>query len=59
MSAENESTLALMKSLGQQDFWGTLTVKFQHGQVVHITKEESIQPQPKNRRVYEDQFQRS
>jgi hypothetical protein len=59
MSAANENTLALMKSLGQQDFWGTLTLKFQHGQVVHITKEESIQPEPKNRRVYGDQLQRS
>jgi hypothetical protein len=59
MSAANENTLALMKSLGQQDFWGTLTVKFQHGQVVHITKEESIQPEPNNRRIYEDKLQRS
>jgi hypothetical protein len=59
MSAANENTLALMKSLGEQDFWGTLTVRFQHGQVVHISKEESIQPAPSTRSQYETNNQRS
>ena len=45
----NQTVLSLIDSLGHASFWGSLTLKFQHGQVIHITKEESIQPEPNNR----------
>jgi hypothetical protein len=53
MSRPNESAIALMTGLAEQSFWGVLTLKFQRGQIVHITKEESIQPnqyEPDHRR---------
>lgn len=50
MSTANQRAIALLQQLGDADFWGNLTFRLQHGQVVHITKEESIQPEPNNRR---------
>ena len=44
MSNPNENALDLVRTLVEQSFWGVLSLKFQHGEVVHITKEESIQP---------------
>lgn len=55
MTRPNHNALALVESLGSSEFWGNLTLRFQRGQVVHITKEESIQPTPDNRRSY-DQY---
>ena len=49
----NQHALAILEELGNKGFWGNLTFRLQHGQVVHITKEESIQPVPNNRRTYE------
>ena len=43
MSSANDTAVSLMKMLTEQQFWGVLTLKFQHGEIVHITKEESIQ----------------
>lgn len=54
MSTASESTLALVRALAEQGFWGVLSLKFQHGEVIHITKEESLQPnqlEPKYRRT--------
>jgi hypothetical protein len=45
--AANQSLSDLLESLGSSDFWGSLILRFQHGEVVHITKEESIQPVPR------------
>jgi hypothetical protein len=50
LTAANQNALALVESLAGTEFWGTLSLKFQHGQVIHITKEESIQPAPNHRR---------
>lgn len=58
MSTANQNVLALIRTLADQGFWGNLTLKFQHGQIVHITKEESIQPEPNNRSINEHQSQR-
>jgi hypothetical protein len=53
MTAANQTLTALLENLRSAEFWGTLTIKFQHGQAVHITKEESIPTVPNNRRSYE------
>lgn len=49
MTTATRQTIDLVESLSGADFWGILTLKFQRGQVIHITKEESIQPVPNNR----------
>ena len=53
MTAATQNTLDLIQRLTGSAFWGTLTLKFQHGQIIHITKEESIQPQPEHRKSYD------
>jgi hypothetical protein len=53
MTSAIDTAVDLVRSLAEQGFWGNLGLRFQHGQVVHITKEESIQPEPKNRRSYD------
>jgi hypothetical protein len=50
MTGANETAISLLNALAAQNFWGELTLKIQRGQVVHITKQESIQPVPNNRR---------
>ena len=50
---ENAVALDLLRSLAEQGFWGNLNLRFQHGQVIHITKEESIQPVPNHRRSHD------
>jgi hypothetical protein len=54
MSGPNHSVLALITGLAEQSIWGALTLKFRRGQIVHITKEESTQPVPNNRRNHSD-----
>lgn len=34
--------VAFLRSLATAGFWGTLTIKFQHGDVIHVVREESI-----------------
>ncbi len=41
-STTTEATIKFLRDLATRDFWGTLTIKLQHGDVVHITREESI-----------------
>ena len=53
MTSPNQSVLDLMRTLAEQQFWGNLSLKFQRGEVIHITKEESIQPVPNNRRSHD------
>jgi hypothetical protein len=55
-ASANENAIAFLRRLAQEGFWGTVTMKYQHGQVIHLTKEESIQPnqlEPENRRKHE------
>lgn len=57
MSSTPDKAITYITSLVNQNFWGTLTLKFQRGEVVHITKEESIQPNqliPEHRRNNSD-----
>ena len=34
--------IEIIKGLTSQCFYGKLTIRFEHGKVVHLTKEESI-----------------
>lgn len=37
-----DAALAFLRDLAAKRFWGNVTVKFQSGSVIHLTKEESI-----------------
>jgi hypothetical protein len=41
-SGTTEAAIKFLRDLGAQGFWGVLTFKLQRGDVVHITREESI-----------------
>lgn len=41
----NTSLADYIRALTDQGFWGTLTLKFQSGQVIHVVKEESLKPE--------------
>ena len=40
----NETTLHYLRELAARKFWGSVTLKFEAGRVVHIKKEESVKP---------------
>ena len=41
---KNEATARYLHELGATEFWGSVTLKFEAGRVVHIRKEESVKP---------------
>jgi hypothetical protein len=44
MTAANQTAIDYLKSLAQQGFWGAITLKYEHGEIVHIRKEENLKP---------------
>jgi len=49
---------AYLDQLSASHFWGTITLKFQRGEIIHVTREESIRPAkliPEHRSVDENQ----
>ena len=40
---QNDLTNTLIERLRREGFWGNLVLRFQRGEVVHITQEQSIQ----------------
>lgn len=44
MSTANQIAIDYLRSLGEQGFWGFLTLKFEHGEVVHLRREENLKP---------------
>jgi len=45
MNDPNKATSDYINSLGLKHFWGSLTLKFEAGQVVHLKKEENLKPE--------------
>ncbi len=41
-TSATEATIKFLQELSNRGFWGTITIKLQHGDVVHVTREESI-----------------
>jgi hypothetical protein len=41
MTAANQSAIDYLKSLAEQGFWGFLTLKFEHGGVVHFAEKKT------------------
>jgi len=44
MNTANPTTFDYLQSLAEQRFWGFLTLKFEHGEVVHLRREENLKP---------------
>lgn len=42
LSTPTEAAIDFLRDLASKGFWGILTIKFQHGDIVHINREESI-----------------
>jgi hypothetical protein len=43
-SSTNESTLEYLKLLARDQFWGSATLKFEAGRIVHIKLEQNLKP---------------
>jgi hypothetical protein len=55
MSAATISALDYLTNLASQNFWGTVTLKFENGEIVHVRQEENLKPSElsgKPRRTY-------
>jgi len=44
MSMANSTALDYLGNLASQSFWGTVTLKFEHGEIVHVRQEENLKP---------------
>jgi hypothetical protein len=40
----NAGTFDYLRRLGESGFWGSITLKFENGLVVHLKKEENLKP---------------
>ncbi len=40
----NEATINYLRRLRDEQFWGTLALKFEGGRVVHLRREENLKP---------------
>lgn len=55
MSATTIGALDYLRDLASQKFWGTVTLKFEQGEIVHVKQEENLKPSElsgKPRRTY-------
>jgi len=56
MNAGSQTAFDYLRGLTEQGFWGFLTLKFEHGEVVHLRREENLKPNElpgRNRKDYE------
>ena len=44
MTPINQTAIDYLRTLADQGFWGFLTLKFEHGEVVHLRREENLKP---------------
>jgi hypothetical protein len=44
MTTPNQSTIDYLRSLAEQGFYGTITLKYEAGKIVHVRKEENLKP---------------
>lgn len=40
----NDPTITYIRQLFAERFWGSITIKFENGEVVHLRREESLLP---------------
>lgn len=53
MSSATLSAIDYARSLGEEGFWGFLTLKFENGHVVHVRREENLKPKELGQRMPE------
>jgi len=39
-----DSAISYIQKLANENFWGTVAVKFEGGRIVHLRKEENLKP---------------
>lgn len=44
MNAATIAALDYLSNLASQKFWGTVTLKFEGGEIVHVKQEENLKP---------------
>ena len=44
MTTANQTALDYLRSLAEQGFWGAVTLKYEHGNIVHLRREENLKP---------------
>ena len=44
MSAPNTAALEYLRDLALQSFWGTIALKFERGEIVHVRQEQNLKP---------------
>lgn len=45
MTGDNSKALEFVRLLSSTEFWGSLTLKFEAGRIVHLKKEENLKPE--------------
>ena len=44
MTGPIDTTLDYLRNLADQNFWGTVTLKYENGGIVHVRQEENLKP---------------
>jgi hypothetical protein len=44
MNSANANALDYLADLSANGFWGTVSLKFENGQIVHVRQEENLKP---------------
>lgn len=47
----SKSTIEYLYELANEKFWGSLTIKFEAGRIVHVRREENLKPEELSRGV--------
>jgi hypothetical protein len=58
MNNANENALDYLRNLASQNFWGTVTLKYEGGGIVHVRQEENLKPSElsgRPRKIYGNQ----
>jgi hypothetical protein len=56
MNDPNKAAQDYIISLGLEQFWGSLTLKFEGGRVVHLKQEENLKPESLSERSEQLRF---
>jgi ribosomal protein L35AE/L33A len=51
MSEQNKTAIEYLHRLSGEKFWGSVTVKFEAGRIVHVRREENLKPEELSRQV--------
>jgi hypothetical protein len=47
----NKSSIEYLWGLANEKFWGSISIKFEAGRIVHIRQEENLKPEELSRKV--------